>query len=271
MATQSPSRVAGLRRASLMGAVIGGATALSVACAHTSAPQATAVSTPPIATTTTVTEPPITTTTTAPPSTTSSAPNSATTEPPSSATPAASSTTPFGVDCTGTGPATEHAWILLGEGHGKATYFQLCHKTAPWTDSQWADDENEVPEGMTPPPDIKRSTVAPVLGKVYAPGQQGYGQVQPTTIFNGGDPTGRITNIKWSSWGAAQATGTGIADYQAPGQGTADTKPEQATVVAFNLGKCGSTLMYQSVTWFFPQHGQTFKSASSHANNTCTY
>jgi hypothetical protein len=30
------------------------------------------------------------------------------------------------------------------------------------------------------------------------------------------------------------------------------------TIVAFDLGTCGGTLMYQAVEGYFPQHGQNF-------------
>lgn len=73
------------------------------------------------------------------------------------------------------------------------------------------------------------------------------------------DQTGRIADIKWSSWGSATATGTGVAAYFDPATGAVvGSEPESANVVAFNLGTCKGKLMYQAVTWYFPQHGQHF-------------
>src|SRR5690242_5464978 len=46
---------------------------------------------------------------------------------------------------------------------------------------------------------------APTLGTTWAPSQQGYGEVRPRVIFNGGDPTGLVQNISWTSWGGEQA------------------------------------------------------------------
>src|SRR5579864_5025064 len=60
----------------------------------------------------------------------------------------------------------------------------------------------------------------PTLGQpagVFAHGQ-GFGQVRPAEIFNGGDPTGLVTQVDWRSWGGAQAIATGISDYVGPNQ-----------------------------------------------------
>jgi hypothetical protein len=100
----------------------------------------------------------------------------------------------------------------------------------------------------------------PTLGRLagnFARGE-GFGQVKPSKIFNGGDPTGLVTGVVWSSWGGAQATGTGTADYVGPNQTVAQGSEESATVVAFDLGTCDGKLMYQAVEWYFPQHGQSF-------------
>ena len=110
----------------------------------------------------------------------------------------------------------------------------------------------------------------PTLGQlagVFAHGT-GFGQVKPSKIFNGGDPTGLVTGVVWSSWGGTQATATGTSEYVAPGQSDAQGSQEQATVVAFDLGTCGGKLMYQAVEWYFPQHGQAFNPNTY--ENICT-
>jgi len=104
------------------------------------------------------------------------------------------------------------------------------------------------------------SAAVPTLGQpagVFAHGQ-GFGQIKPAEIFNGGDPTGLVTHVVWTSWGGAQAVATGISDYVGPGQTVAGGKEEPATVVAFNVGTCDGRLMYRAVEWFFPQHKQAF-------------
>ena len=110
----------------------------------------------------------------------------------------------------------------------------------------------------------------PALGRlagVFAHGV-GFGQVRPPKIFNGGDPTGLVTHITWTSWGGARATGTGRAEYVGPSQSVATGTEQTATVVAFDLGTCHGTLMYQAVEWYFPQHGQAFN--PSRYENICT-
>jgi hypothetical protein len=100
----------------------------------------------------------------------------------------------------------------------------------------------------------------PTLGQsagVFAHGQ-GFGQVKPAKIFNGGDPTGLVTRVVWRSWGGARAIATGISDYVGPNQTVAEGRQEPVTVVAFNLGLCNGRLMYQAVEWYFPQHKQAF-------------
>jgi hypothetical protein len=104
------------------------------------------------------------------------------------------------------------------------------------------------------------AAAVPTLGQpagIFARGGQGFGQVQPTVIFNGGDPTGRVTDIRWTSWGASKATGAGTGWY--PGaNGVAEGHYEPATVVAFDLGRCGGKLMYRAVEWYFPSNGDHF-------------
>jgi hypothetical protein len=130
-----------------------------------------------------------------------------------------------------------------------------------------------VPATPTPTPTPSPATPAtpPTLGQpagVFAHGSSGFGQVKPAKIFNGGDPTGLVTNVVWSSWGGAQATATGTSDYVGPNQSVAQGTEQTATVVAFNLGTCDGKLMYQAVEWYFPQHGQAFN--PNQYENICT-
>jgi len=104
--------------------------------------------------------------------------------------------------------------------------------------------------------DLVSPQAVPVLGVVWGPYQQGYGQPHPATIFNGGDPTGLVTRVVWHSWGKPRAEGDGIGLY-APGI-VANGTEESAHVVAFDLGMCRGTLAYRAVEWYFPQHGQQF-------------
>jgi hypothetical protein len=109
----------------------------------------------------------------------------------------------------------------------------------------------------------------PVLAGPWAPGQQGYGHVKPRTVFNGGDPTGLIKMIHWTSWGRPRATGTGTALWVGPHQFVAQGKFEKgAKIVLFQLGRCHGRSAYNAIEWYFPQHGQKF-SAGTYIN-ACT-
>jgi hypothetical protein len=113
-----------------------------------------------------------------------------------------------------------------------------------------------LPASSAPPSEA----ATPVLGQlagVFAHGT-GFGQVRPAEVFNGGDPTGLVSKITWSSWGGATATGSGTSTYVAANQPVAAGRPQPATIVAFDLGTCHGKLMYQAVEWYFPQHGQAF-------------
>lgn len=115
------------------------------------------------------------------------------------------------------------------------------------------------------------AAAVPTLGRlagIFAQGGQGFGQVKPAKIFNGGDPTGLVTGITWSSWGGPQATGSGMSDYVGPNQSVASGTQKPVTVVAFKLGTCHGTLMYKAVEWYFAAEGQTFN--PHQYENICT-
>src|SRR5689334_14125566 len=49
------------------------------------------------------------------------------------------------------------------------------------------------------------------------PYQKGWGHVRPSVIFNGGDPTGLVEHIHWTTYGDTRAVGHGIGDWVWPG------------------------------------------------------
>ncbi|MGW5524863.1 hypothetical protein [Gordonia sp. NPDC003950] len=107
------------------------------------------------------------------------------------------------------------------------------------------------------------------LGKVWGPNQEGYGQIKPAKIYNGGAGVlGEVDNVVWSSWGGPEAHAVGTAAWPDPTKIEADLFPEQTQVVAFNLGTCDGQLMYQNLEWYFPQHGESFD--PTHYLNMCT-
>jgi hypothetical protein len=112
------------------------------------------------------------------------------------------------------------------------------------------------------------SAPSPILGEPWAPDQEGYGDMEPSTVNNGGDPTGTVTDLTWQSWGGSQATGQGISTYVSPEGDVANGTQEKATVVTFDLGTCQGKTAYTAIEWYFPQHGGSFD--PNHYRNICT-
>jgi hypothetical protein len=56
-------------------------------------------------------------------------------------------------------------------------------------------------------------------GFSFAPNGKGFGTSKPRTIFNGGDPSGLVTSIRWQHWGSAHAIGFGKNAIFRPGGG----------------------------------------------------
>jgi hypothetical protein len=98
----------------------------------------------------------------------------------------------------------------------------------------------------------------PILAGPWSLHQRGYGHARPSTIYNGGDPTGLVQHIKWKTWGAAQAVGTGIAEYVGPHQIVPEGSQQAARIVLFRLGSCRGRRAYDAIEWYFPQHDQHF-------------
>jgi photosystem II stability/assembly factor-like uncharacterized protein len=109
-------------------------------------------------------------------------------------------------------------------------------------------------------------TLGQLAGTFY--GGKGFGQVEPSEFYNGGDASGAVRHIVWQSWGGLKAVGTGEGEYVGPGQDVAEATAESATVVAFDRGDCYGNLMYQAIEWYFPRHGQSFD--PNQYENICT-
>jgi hypothetical protein len=95
----------------------------------------------------------------------------------------------------------------------------------------------------------------PVLGaKAFAaPYGKGFGAAEPAEIFNGGDPSGSVRDIKWSGWGNPSAIGYGLNPIFKP-HGGYYRKPARAELRATDLGKCGSQAAYTRLEIRVPKH-----------------
>lgn len=130
--------------------------------------------------------------------------------------------------------------------------------TAVFAAYQWRQQDGRAERPPANRAAASREASAPTLGVVWAPSQKGYGQVEPATVTNGGDPTGIVRHIRWRGWGSARATGTGTG-WRAPrDRGISNSRPTPARVVAWDLGNCRGRLAYRRITWYFPSHGERF-------------
>lgn len=94
----------------------------------------------------------------------------------------------------------------------------------------------------------------PVLGsKAFAaPYGKGFGTAEPSEIFNGGDPSGSVRNIKWSGWGNPTAIGYGLNPIFKP-HGGYYAKPARIELRATALGKCGKQAAYTKLEVRIPK------------------
>jgi hypothetical protein len=154
------------------------------------------------------------------------------------------------------------ACLLLAACSGRSHLAALPSTTSLKSSSNTT--KTHVTTAPTQPPVTTSTTTpgpVPTLGHragIFETGSQGFGQVEPPEIYNGGDPTGLVTDITWTSWGGPEAIGSGTNDYVGPNQIVAAGTEETTTVIAFDLGTCDGMFMYQAVEWYFPQHGQSF-------------
>jgi hypothetical protein len=92
------------------------------------------------------------------------------------------------------------------------------------------------------------------LGAAWVPGLLGLGTVRPKTLQYGTGQYKVIGNVKWSSWGGAEAVGHGTGWYVVK---NAPAKNESVDVVAFDLGTCGNGDAYTGLDWYFPEEHQS--------------
>ena len=88
--------------------------------------------------------------------------------------------------------------------------------------------------------------------------REGIGQVKPSTIFLGGDPTGLVCRIHWLSWGGEFAVGTGIGWYINSTESVAEGHAAPAVVVLYRLGTWKGRSAYKSWNWYYPGEGSGY-------------
>jgi hypothetical protein len=87
---------------------------------------------------------------------------------------------------------------------------------------------------------VGAANTVPVLGSTsYStiPDAQGWGTARPHEIFNGGDPSGHVVDIRWTGWGTETAYGRGSGFIFKPGGGY--YPPVGVELRATSLGRCG--------------------------------
>lgn len=95
-----------------------------------------------------------------------------------------------------------------------------------------------------------------------APNGRGLGESRPGTVYYGSDPTGRVMDVTWNSWGGDRAEGSGLGNWREPGVGTFENPAE---IVAFDRGLCNGKAAYRKATIYFPNKGESFDPAN-HVN-----
>jgi hypothetical protein len=95
----------------------------------------------------------------------------------------------------------------------------------------------------------------PVLGsKAFsAPFGSGFGTAEPVDVFNGGDPSGEVSKIRWTGWGNPTAIGTGLNPIFKP-HGGYYRKPARVELRATKLGKCKTKVAYTRLEIRAPKH-----------------
>ena len=165
--------------------------------------------------------------------------------------------------------ATLFASVLVACGCSGSNHSSTARTTAASTTTS--------PDAAAPVDDVSSTTLraaptntTPILGRKFGVPryQSGFGQVRPSRVFLGGDPTGDVFHVRWPSWGGQRAIGHGTGYYEPPGKIVAESFAAPVTVVAFNLGTCHGKRAYKAIEWFYPQYGGTFD--AGHYINICT-
>jgi hypothetical protein len=91
-------------------------------------------------------------------------------------------------------------------------------------------------------------------GKEFAaPNGEGWGTERPSRIFNGGDLSGLITQVRWTSWGGTLAIGWGKESIFKP-RGGYYPRPVSIKLRAEAIGDCEGRQAYMRLSFRYPSH-----------------
>jgi hypothetical protein len=111
------------------------------------------------------------------------------------------------------------------------------------------------------------SAPVPVLGNAF-PDSHGFGHAHPALLSSGPAATVTVQHLRWTHWGAKEATALGQGWYVPDdAQSQADGKAATEKVVAFDLGTCHGKRAYRKYIWYFPAYRKA--PSHSHANPAC--
>jgi hypothetical protein len=109
------------------------------------------------------------------------------------------------------------------------------------------------------------SAPVPVLGNAF-PDSHGFGHAHPSLLSSGPAATVTVQHLRWTHWGAREATGVGKGWYVPDNaQSQADGRVATEKVVAFDLGTCHGKRAYLKYIWYFPayRHAPSRRQANS--------
>jgi hypothetical protein len=112
--------------------------------------------------------------------------------------------------------------------------------------------------GSTPTPVLSGRASMPDGVAGGLPSSKGFGRVRPREIFFGGDPTGLVCHITWTSWGGQFAIGIGTGWYIGSHQAVSQGHDAPAVVVLYHLATWRGRPAYTKLNWYFPQRGSSY-------------
>jgi hypothetical protein len=107
----------------------------------------------------------------------------------------------------------------------------------------------------------------------FVQGGEGWGAKEPSKIYNGGDPSGLVTHIRWTKWGQSVAIGTGLHSIFKP-EGGYYRQLVRIMLRAYDIGTCtaGGPRAYRKLGTREPERpGGPLGPWGYWAKNLCSY